>query len=90
MGVGVGVGVGVGPVCARYRPPVLNAPEKPFPPSPDDHFAAQARMLARQFVTEHTQQGSPTPATALSNHRLLASVAAWGEDVELAAAWVST
>ena len=34
--------------------------------------------------------GSATPATAMSNHRLLASVAAWGEDVELAAAWVST
>src|SRR6266481_7396965 len=45
---------------------------------------------SRYFVTEHTLQGSAAPATAMSNHRLLASVAAWGEDVELAAAWVST
>jgi hypothetical protein len=45
---------------------------------------------SRYFVTEHTQPGSATPATAMSNHRLLASAAAWGEDVELAAAWVST
>jgi hypothetical protein len=45
---------------------------------------------SRYFVTEHTQPGSATPATAMCNHRLIASSAAWGEDVELAAAWVST
>jgi hypothetical protein len=42
---------------------------------------------SRYFVTEHTQPGSATPATA--GHRLPASAVAWGEDVELAAAWVS-
>ena len=43
------------------------------------------------LVTEHTQPGSATRfRRATAGHRLLASAAAWGEDVELAAAWVST
>jgi hypothetical protein len=34
------------------------------------------------LVTEHTLPGSATPATAMSNHRLLASAAASGERAE--------
>jgi len=45
-------------------------------------------MLARQFATGHAQPRSATTATAMSSHRLLASVAAWGEDVELGVAAV--
>jgi len=45
-------------------------------------------MLARQFATWHAQPRSATTATAMSSHRLLASVAAWGEDVESAEASV--
>lgn len=49
-------------------------------------ITTQAQVLAPLWDGTHAI-GTATPATA--GHRLLASAAASGEDVELAAAWVS-
>jgi hypothetical protein len=53
-------------------------------------ITTQVEMFAPLCEGTHAQPGQRPRLQLITNHRLLASVAAWGEDVELAAAWAST